>query len=94
MLTIERQSETSLSLGGRFDASQVDIAQTAFAKLNSPAVVDCQSLDYISSAGIGVFLSLAQRHAGSGVRVRLINVNAQIRKIFEYAGLTQVFDLE
>ena len=94
MLTIERLSASSISLTGRFDASQVDTAQTAFAELEAPAVVECEHLDYISSAGIGVFLSLAQRLSDGGEKVKLTKINSQIRKIFEYAGLTQIFDLE
>lgn len=56
-------------------------------------IVDLEALDYISSAGIGVFPGIAQtlrEHQGGIV---FINVSAKIKRLFEMIGLTTIFTI-
>lgn len=56
-------------------------------------LVDLSKVDYISSAGAGVFigaLSEAQEHGGNIV---LMNPTPNVREVFELLGLTQIFQI-
>ena len=57
-------------------------------------IVDLEHLDYISSAGIGVFprmaLDLQKNHGG----LVFIKVSEKIRKLFAMIGLTTIFEIK
>ena len=57
-------------------------------------IINLKELDYISSAGIGVFPGMAlelQKHQGGIV---FINVSGKIYKLFEMIGLTVIFTVK
>jgi anti-sigma B factor antagonist len=57
-------------------------------------IINLEKLDYISSAGIGVFPGVAldlQKHHGGLV---FINVSKKIYKLFEMIGLTTIFSIK
>jgi anti-anti-sigma factor len=56
--------------------------------------LDCNRLEYISSAGLGVLLKTQKRLMGSGGRLRLAGVNRHLRDIFQYSGFDQIFEIE
>lgn len=93
MLNIWTDDQGVIHLEGRFDASQVPSAQQTFQPLNGSQVFDCAELEYISSAGIGVLLELAIRLRSGGHGIRVTNANQYILRVFEYAGLRQVFQI-
>lgn len=49
--------------------------------------IDCQSLYYISSAGLGVFISHLQKLASLNIKLVLHNMSPAVRNIFEITGL-------
>lgn len=54
-------------------------------------IVDLERLDYISSAGCGVFIGaigVAQENNGNIV---LLKPSASVREVFDLLGLTQIF---
>ncbi|MBP5384480.1 MAG: anti-sigma factor antagonist [Lachnospiraceae bacterium] len=53
-------------------------------------VVDCEKLEYISSAGLRVILRLKK----SVQSTRLINVTAEVYEIFEMTGFTEMMDIQ
>lgn len=94
MLDISVGEGGVVALKGRFDASQAEAAEAAFTALSGSIVVDCQNLDYISSAGLGVLIAVYNRLKGSGNKLKIINVNGHIKNVFHYACLDRVFDIE
>lgn len=54
-------------------------------------VVDLGSTEYVSSAGLRVLLMLAKKLSGGGGRLALCGLNAQVREVFEIAGLGALF---
>ena len=54
MFEIKRAENGTISLHGRFDASQVDSARTVFNQVTESCDVDFAELSYISSAGLGL----------------------------------------
>ena len=64
-----------------------------FGKKNYRVIVDLSKVQYISSAGAGVFigaLSEAQEHNGNIV---LMNPTPNVREVFDLLGLTQIFHI-
>ncbi|MFQ5607546.1 MAG: STAS domain-containing protein [Candidatus Zixiibacteriota bacterium] len=92
MFDISKTGKDTLRLAGRFDASQAEKAEAALNEIDGACVIDCEELDYISSAGLGALVATFHRLAASGERITLANVNAHIRDIFRISGLDQLFD--
>ena len=53
-------------------------------------IIDFAHVDYISSGGMRMLLTVAQAMEGKGGAVRLIHVNEYIREIFEMIGLAEM----
>ena len=56
-------------------------------------VVDFGSVDYISSAGLRVMLTLAKRARDQKGRVTLFGLNDSVRQVFELAGFVALFTI-
>lgn len=94
MLKAELTGDATVRLTGRFDASQVGVAEAVLDHIETTCTIDCEALEYISSAGIGVILGTYKRLFEKGDTLKMIHVNAQIRQVFKYAGLDKVFVVE
>lgn len=86
-----------MRLAGYLDAHTFEQLEEAIADLfkqgHYKLVVDLAQVEYISSAGAGVFigtLSEAQEHNGNIV---LMNPTANVREVFDLLGLTQIFQV-
>jgi len=87
-------SDGDVRLAGRFDATQVERVRGELEGLSVSTTVDFGELDYISSAGLGVLLSVQKRLSQSGQKLKLINLNSHIREVFRIAGFDQIFMIE
>ena len=88
---------TVLALAGRLDGlaspgleKQIDAAQAAGTKV---LVLDLAKLDYVSSAGLRVFLSAAKKFKTAGGRVSFAALPPAIREVFELSGFLTVLDV-
>ncbi len=57
-------------------------------------VVDMSAVDYISSAGLRVFLVTVKKLRGTGGQLVLAGLNPSVRQIFELAGFLSIFTVE
>lgn len=57
-------------------------------------VVDFEKVDYISSAGLRVFLATEQYLEDHGGEMKLIHVNEHIMEIFDLVGFMDVVNVE
>ena len=57
-------------------------------------VVDMSAVDYISSAGLRVFLMTVKKLRGTGGQLVLGGLNPSVRQIFELAGFLSIFAVE
>ncbi len=80
-----------LRLDGELDASSSVVLDE---KLLDPSImdyakvlVDCQKLNYISSAGLGVFISHLQRFEDSQIELIFFNMQDKVKNVFEILGL-------
>ena len=94
MFEIREGTDGVVLLSGRFDATQVERAKSVLLGLPESRVLDFTSLDYISSAGLGVLLAAQKRLSQKGQSLKLINVNSHIRDVLHFSGFDQIFELE
>lgn len=86
-----------ISVSGYLDAHTFEELEESITGLFKTRVykivVDLSGVEYISSAGAGVFigaLSTAQENSGNIV---LLNPTANVREVFDLLGLTQIFSV-
>lgn len=94
MFEIRMESEGTIRLAGRLDAAEAERAQKALSAVHGPVTFDCEELDYISSAGIGVLIEAYKRIRAAGHEVRFVRMLPRVRSIFAYAGLDRVLNIE
>jgi anti-anti-sigma factor len=93
MFEVRFAEDGTVQLVGRFDAAQKERAKELLAAVTTSAVVDCQELAYISSAGLGVLLGLQKRLLDSGHKLKLVNLNPHIRELFRLAMFDAIFEI-
>jgi anti-anti-sigma factor len=93
MLDIHLGPESEVVMIGRLDASECEAALNFLNELPEPRVIDLGGLEYVSSAGLRVFLLTQKRVKGAGGGIRLVNVRPQIHDIFRYAGFDRIIDI-
>lgn len=57
-------------------------------------LVDCSSLEYISSAGLGVFMSHIEEFKKQNIDLVLFGLNEKVENVFEILGLDQLLRIE
>jgi anti-sigma B factor antagonist len=84
-------------LEGEMDASTsilVDLEINQFYPLKLKNLwIDCQNLQYISSAGVGVFISHLQKLQDHQKNFVLVGLNPKIRAVFSVLGLDTLLKL-
>jgi anti-anti-sigma factor len=94
MFTITVKDDGEIVLSGRLDASQVEIADAVFNRINATTRVNFHDLDYISSAGLGILLKTQKRLGSTGQFLVLFNMNKLVRDVFRIARFDLVFRIE
>ncbi|QDA60821.1 STAS domain-containing protein [Hymenobacter jejuensis] len=86
-----------LSLDGELDASSSVLLDTELSKSeilnNKKVLIDCQRLNYISSAGLGVFISHLQRFQDASVKLIFFNMQEKVHNVFEILGLDSLMTI-
>jgi len=93
MFEIERSTNGTVYLHGRFDAAEVERAREVFDQVAESCIIDFAELNYISSAGLGLLFAIQKRLVDSGGALTLINLNPHIREIFQIAGFDNIFKI-
>ena len=55
-------------------------------------ILDCSKLEYISSSGLRIFLSILKNAKTVGSKVRIRNISEEIRSVFAITGFTSLFE--
>ena len=83
---------------GRLDtAAAVPVAEAVKPLLeasNREIILDCSQLEYISSSGLRIFLSIRKEAAAHGSKVIVRNINDDIRQVFVMTGFVSLFVIE
>jgi len=56
--------------------------------------LDFAKLDYISSAGLRLLLSLQKMMNSRGGSMRIVNANETVKEIFEVTGFSEIMNIE
>ena len=94
MFAIEFGDNGEILLSGRLDAAQCVRAEEFLSAVQDSRTLDFSSLEYISSAGLGILLKTQKRLAGNGAGLKIINVNNHIHDVFRYSGFHSIFEIE
>ena len=80
-----------IKITGRIDSSNAALAEEELVGACDTAecVLDCEELEYISSAGLRVLLKLTK----SGHKLKIINVSSEVYEIFETTGFVEILDV-
>jgi anti-anti-sigma factor len=86
-----------ISIKGRLDtltAPELQEPLTTSVKKNKITKLNCEQLEYVSSAGLRVLL-MAEKTSKAG-RTELIikNISAEIREIFDMTGFSEILTIE
>lgn len=97
MLTIETKEEnghTILLLNGEVDASNSVILDEAITKIvadgSNSILVDGSGLEYISSAGLGVFMSYLEDFQEKEIELKIHSLTDRVYEVFKILGLDQL----
>ena len=82
---------------GRLDTPAAVKAQQEIAPLIENAdkqiILDCSTLEYISSSGLRLFLTIRKETSAKGGKVIIENINEEIRKVFMMTGFFNLFEI-
>ena len=56
-------------------------------------IADCRKLSYISSAGLGVFMSFIEEIREKGGDIKLSGIEPKVYQVFEVLGFHELFDI-
>ncbi|MFO1418407.1 MAG: STAS domain-containing protein [Methylotetracoccus sp.] len=56
-------------------------------------VLDCSAINYISSAGLRVFLLIAKKIAAAQGSLKLCGLNGAVREVFDISGFSKLFTI-
>ncbi len=95
--TIQEQDGNMIAiLEGSLDTAAAPETEKAMSPLNDvegkDIIIDCTSLDYISSAGLRIFLCILQKAEDRGDHVYIKGINDKVRTIFTITGFSNIFE--
>jgi anti-sigma B factor antagonist len=100
MLQIEKIQEREHSiivLSGEVDASNsvdLDLALQELVASDKKILLDGSSLEYISSAGLGVFMSYLEEFESKNIQFVIFGLNQKVYNVFHILGLDQLITIK
>lgn len=90
--------ETTVAFIGRLDTPASQEVSAALAPVQEKAdgtiILDCKELEYISSSGLRIFLTLRKAAAAKGGSVIVRNLTPEVRNVFMMTGFLNLFKIE
>lgn len=86
-----------LTVAGEVDASSsihLDEALVDALASKKNIIIDLSSLEYISSAGLGVFMSIIQKVEVEEIGLVLFGLKQKVFDVFEILGLDQLINIK
>ena len=93
----EKDGGMYATVSGRLDTPSAAKAQQEITPLLENAdkfiTLDCSNLEYISSSGLRLFLTLRKETSTRGGKVIIKNINEEIKKVFMMTGFFNLFEI-
>ena len=92
----EQDGKMVAFLKGRLDTAAASETETAMNVLydcnEKDIILDCTELEYISSAGLRIFLALLQNSQEKGGHVYIRGISDDVRTVFALTGFINIFE--
>jgi anti-sigma B factor antagonist len=93
----EKDNGMLANVAGRLDTPAAVKAQQEIIPLLENAekeiTLDCTDLEYISSSGLRLFLTIRKEAASKGGKVIIEHINDEIKKVFMMTGFFNLFEI-
>lgn len=91
----EQDGKMVAILAGSLDTAAAPETEKAMSPLNDvegkDIIIDCTELEYISSAGLRIFLGILQNAEEKGGHVYIKGINENVLTIFTITGFSNIF---
>ncbi|MBR1741643.1 MAG: STAS domain-containing protein [Lachnospiraceae bacterium] len=97
IVEIIENDKITVRISGEIDGSNVNEVETtlkASSEKSSNLVIDLKELEYISSAGLRVFLIIRKLTESAGHKMILKNVTEDVMEIFTVTGFVNLLTIE
>ena len=96
-VTIQEQNGNMVAiLEGNLNTAVAAATEKAMSPLNDvegkDIIIDCTNLEYISSAGLRIFLGILQNAQEKGGHVYIKGVNEAVNDVFIITGFINIFE--
>ena len=95
--TVQQNGLSVIQLEGFVDAHTAPqferAVQTEFDAGRQQIIVNCEKLNYISSAGLGVFMSFIEEVREQGGDIKICGLAPKVRHTFEILGFQDIFEM-
>jgi len=85
-------------LAGILDTAAAPETEKAMSSLNDvegkDIIIDCTDLEYISSAGLRIFLGILQNVENKNGHVYISGINDEVRSVFTITGFSNIFEFK
>lgn len=97
-LTEKRQEQVIIiSIDGRLDTTNYQQLESRILhhlqQNHTTLVIDCSGMDYVSSAGLRIFLVALKKLNAAGGQLALCALRENIKEIFDILGFTGIFKI-
>ena len=96
-IIIQENGIMMANLAGELDTAavvQVEKDLQPIMESDMDVILDCEQLTYISSSGLRLFLSVLKNQKTKDKNASIINLNTDLRRIFDMTGFNKLFGLE
>ena len=95
-ISIKHQNELILELKGRLDTNtSVELENALKDEIKENLVIlDFKDLEYISSSGLRVLLSLRKRLDSLNKKLEIHNINSVVKEVFTVTGFINILDIK
>ncbi|RNC83356.1 MAG: anti-sigma factor antagonist [Balneola sp.] len=91
------ESISVLDISGELDAHTASQLENSLKSLideqRYKIIVNCSRLEYIASAGLGVFMAYIEDVRGLGGDIKLTNMNDRVYNVFDLLGFPTLYDI-
>ena len=88
MATLEGELDTAAT------AEVEEVLQPLYKSSGKDVCIDCEKLEYISSSGLRILISILKGARASGSKVTMLHVNDDIMTVFKLTGFNSLFNFE
>jgi anti-anti-sigma factor len=88
-------SEVFIQVEGRIDTTNYNEFESAVNEVLKEDVkqiyLDCSGINYISSSGLRIFLTIQKKMMAAGGKLKLFGMQPSIKEIFDISGFSSIF---